>query len=104
LVRQTQQRSVDHAGSKPLKVQLAVPQAVTRVDDSFAWEPRLALWYDVGSRVGLMVAARYMHTRPALTFADGSQHAWKADRFTIEAGLTFTLIQAPWARHTPGHP
>ncbi len=90
--------SAGKPGRKPLAAQVAVPQAVVDVDDSFAWETRLALWRDLGPRLGVMVGARYLHTRPRFTFADGSARAWRADRVTLEAGLAFTLIKAPWDR------
>jgi hypothetical protein len=95
--------AVSEPESKPLKMHVALPQSVTSVADSFAWQPRLALWYDIGSRVGLMVAGRYLHTRPRLTFADASQREWKADRFTIEAGVAFTVVKPPWRHHSPDH-
>lgn len=90
--------SVDEPGKKSLRAQLVVPQGVMDVDDSFAWEARLSVWRELGPRVGFMVAGRYLHTRPQFTFSDGTHRVWKADRITLEAGLAFTLIKAPWAR------
>jgi hypothetical protein len=78
--------------------QVVVPQSVTDIGNSFAWETRLAVWGEVGPRLGLMVAGRYLHTRPQFTFADRTQRVWKADRVTLEAGLALTVIKAPWAR------
>jgi hypothetical protein len=90
--------SVDKPGEKPLRAQLVVPQGVMDVGNSFAWETRLSVWRELGPRVGFMVAGRYLHTRPRFTFADGTHRVWNADRITLEAGLAFTLIKAPWAR------
>jgi len=86
------------SAEKLLKPHVAVPQAVADVSYSVAWEARLAIWREVGPRVGMMVAARYLHNRPQLTFADRSEHSWNADRLTLEAGLALTLIKAPAAR------
>jgi Carboxypeptidase regulatory-like domain len=97
--------SVGKSGKQPLKARVAVPQAVIDLDDSFAWETRSAVWQELGPRLGFVVAGRYLHTRPQFTFADGTQRVWKADRVTLEAGLAFTLIKAPWTRNTSGsHP
>jgi Carboxypeptidase regulatory-like domain len=85
------ERSAAHA-------QVTVSQAVTDIGNSLTWETRLAVWREAGPRLGLMVAARYLHTRPQLTFADGTQRVWLADRVTLEAGLAVTIIKAPWAR------
>jgi len=41
---------------------------------------------------------RSLRTRPRPALADGTERAWKGDRVTLEAGLAFTLIKAPWAR------
>jgi Carboxypeptidase regulatory-like domain len=90
--------SVAKSDKSAVRAQVAVPQAVTDIGNSFAWETRLAVWREVGPRLGLMVAGRYLHTRPQFTFADGTQRVWKADRVTLEAGLAFTVIKAPWAR------
>jgi Carboxypeptidase regulatory-like domain len=90
--------SVAKPEKRAVRSQVAVPQAVTDIGNSFAWETRLAVWGEVGPRLGLMVAARYLHTRPQFTFADGTPRVWKADRVTLEAGLAFTVIKAPWAR------
>jgi hypothetical protein len=94
--------SAGQAGNSPLRAQVAVLQEVVEVSDSFAWETRLAIWRDLGPRVGFMVAGRYLRTRPRFTFADGTQRVWNADRVTLEAGLAFTLIKAPWARDPSG--
>jgi hypothetical protein len=90
--------SVAKPEKSAVRSQVAVPQAVTDIGNSFAWETRLAVWREVGPRLGLMVAGRYLHTRPQFTLADGTQRVWKADRVTLEAGLAFTVIKAPWAR------
>ncbi len=95
--------SVDKPGKKLLRAQLVVPQGVMDVDDSFAWETRLSVWWELGPRVGFMVAGRYLHTRPEFTFADGTHRVWNADRITLEAGFAVTLIKAPWARDS-SHP
>jgi len=90
--------SIAKPDTHAVRAQVALPQAVTNIDNSFAWETRLAVWREVGPRMGLMIAGRYMHTRPQFTFADGTHRVWKADRVTVEAGLAFTIIKAPWAR------
>jgi hypothetical protein len=90
--------SVGKSGKEPVRAQLVVQQEVMDVDDSFAWETRLAVWRELGPRVGFMVAGRYLHTRPQFILADGTQRVWKADRITLEGGLAVTLIKAPWAR------
>jgi Carboxypeptidase regulatory-like domain len=91
--------SVGKSGRKSLKARVAVPQAVIAIDDSFAWETRVAAWQELGPRMGFVVAGRYLHTRPQFTFADGPQRVWKADRITVEAGFAFTQIKAPWTRN-----
>jgi hypothetical protein len=64
--------SLAKSDKNAVRAQVAVPQAVTDIGNSFAWETRLALWREVGPRLGLMVAGRYLHTRPEFTFADGT--------------------------------
>ena len=62
------------------------------IANSVAWETRLGVWRELSPRLGVMIAGRYLHTRPQFTFVNGTQHVWKADRVTIEAGLAFTVI------------
>jgi hypothetical protein len=94
--------STGKPGKEPLDARVAVGTAVDHVDNSFAWEARLALWHDVSSRIGLMAGVRYLRTRPELALADGSQRTWKADRVTLQAGVAFTLLKAPWQRDPSG--
>ena len=93
--------SVAASGQHPLRAEVAVPQAVVDVGDSFAWETQLSLWRELAPRIGFMVSGRYLHTRPRFTFADGSERIWRGDRVTLGAGLAFTLIKAPWMRDHP---
>jgi hypothetical protein len=90
--------SIDKPGKEALRAQLVVPQEVMEVDDSFAWETRFSVWRELAPRAGVMAAVRYLHTRPQFTFADGTRRVWNADRITLEAGVAYTLIKAPWDR------
>jgi hypothetical protein len=90
--------SAEPSGNHSLRAQVAVPQPVIDVGDSFAWQTRAAIWRELGPRIGFVAAARYLHTRPRFTFADGTERVWTGDRITLQAGLAFTLIKAPWAR------
>jgi hypothetical protein len=86
------------SGERPLRAQVAVPQAVVDVGDGIAWETQVTLWRELAPRLGLMVSGRYLHIRPRFTFADGSERVWKGDRVILAIGLAFTLIKAQRAR------
>lgn len=87
---------------------LGMPGAVSRVEDSFAWEVSSRVWYDLHPKVGLMAGIGYFHTRPELVLANGSRQSWNADRVTLEVGIAYTVFQrkkpAPAPSSSPAPP
>jgi hypothetical protein len=72
---------------------LVLPEPVTQLENSVAWEVGGRLWYELGPRVNLVSGLSYLHTRPTLTLANQSTYVWNADQVRIEVGLAFTVFR-----------
>ena len=64
------------------------------IHNSLVWGPRIKGWYDVNSRMSVMVESSYLVTRPALDVRGGgrsfSRHL-NADAFIVKAGIVYGI-------------
>jgi hypothetical protein len=82
--------AADQAGRSP---HFAVPASPSAISDSFAWEMSGRLWYTMHPKVAFITGIALLHTRPNLTFADGSIRTWNADQIKADAGIAFTIFR-----------
>lgn len=65
------------------------------VHDSLAWGPRLKGWYDINSRVSLLVESSYLVIRPTLdvqALGASSSRKLKGDAFVVKAGIAYGIF------------
>lgn len=55
---------------------------------SFVWRPQVSVWYDAGTRVGIMAGFSYVHSRPTLTVSgDGGTY-----KSTLDSACTVVTL------------
>jgi hypothetical protein len=80
----------NHAKHSP---RLVVPASPSAIGNSVSWETGLRFWYNVRPTVTVITGVSFLHTRPHVTFADGSGREWNADQLGAVSGVAFTIFR-----------
>ncbi|MGE5360537.1 MAG: hypothetical protein ACM3NQ_16090 [Bacteroidales bacterium] len=58
---------------------------------SFVWRPQVSVWYDAGTRVGIMAGLSYVHSQPTL-LVESDGRGYKTRLAATSTVLTFGLV------------
>ena len=76
--------------------ELQVASSPTAISNDLTWETSGKLWFAVSPKASFITGVSLIHSRPRLTFANGSVRDWNADHIRLDAGVAFTVFH--WHR------
>ena len=87
--------SVDEAARQAYEDRMGVELESVDAKTSFAAQPGVSVWYDVGSRLGLYGGVAYFYSRPKASITAGgatTTETWKADYTGFALGAVFGIF------------